>query len=198
MRSLLLTATRALVGLTILTGLAYPLLVTVLSGVLFGAQARGSLIERDGKIVGSRLIGQPFSGQRYFWGRPSATGTMPYNAAASSGANVGPTNPALGERLAAAVEAMRAAHPTQRGPVPVDLVTMSASGLDPHVSPAAAAYQIDRVAGARALSPNTVRDLVEKATERRQLAFLGEPRVNVLNLNLALDALSRPEGKAAQ
>ncbi len=198
MRSLLLTATRALVVLTALSGLAYPLLVTALSGALFGAQASGSLIERDGKVVGSRLIGQPFSGQRYFWGRPSATSTMPYNAAASSGANVGPTHPALGERLAAAVAAMRAAHPTQRGPVPVDLVTMSASGLDPHISPAAAAYQIDRVAGARSMSPNTVRDLVEKATEGRQLAFLGEPRVNVLNLNLALDALSRPEGKAAQ
>ena len=198
MRSLLLTATRALVVLTTLTGLAYPLLVTVLSGVLFGAQARGSLIESDGNVVGSRLIGQPFYGQGYFWGRPSATGTMPYNAAASSGANVGPTHPALAERLAAAVRAIRAAHPTQRGPVPVDLVTMSASGLDPHISPAAAAYQIDRVAGARAMSPTTVRDLVEKATEGRQLAFLGEPRVNVLDLNLALDELSRPEGKAAQ
>lgn len=198
MRSLLLTATRALVVLTALSGLAYPLLVTALSGALFGAQASGSLIERDGKVVGSRLIGQPFSGQGYFWGRPSATGTMPYNAAASSGANVGPTHPGLAGRLAAAVAAIRAAHPTQRGPVPVDLVTMSASGLDPHISPAAAAYQIDRVAGARAMSPTTVRDLVEKATEGRQLAFLGEPRVNVLKLNLALDALSRPGGKAAQ
>lgn len=198
MRSTLLTAIRALIVLTALTGLAYPLLVTALSGAFFGAQARGSLIERDGRVVGSRLIGQPFSGQGYFWGRPSATGTMPYNAAASSGANVGPTNPVLGERLAAAVAAMRAAHPTQRGPVPVDLVTMSASGLDPHISPAAAAYQIDRVAAARAMSSDTVRDLVARATESRQLGFLGEPRVHVLNLNLALDALSRPEGKAAQ
>ena len=192
MRSSLLTATRALVVLTALTGLAYPLLVTALSSALFGSQARGSLIERDGKVVGSRLIGQSFSGQGYFWGRPSATGTMPYNAAASSGANVGPTHPGLAGRLAAAVAARRAAHPTQRGPVPVDLVTMSASGLDPHISPAAAAYQIDRVAGARAMSPTTVRDLVEKATEGRQLAVLGEPRVNVLQLNLALDSLRGP------
>lgn len=198
MRSTLLTATRALVLLTALTGLAYPLLVTAMSAAFFGAQARGSLIERDGKVVGSRLIGQPFSGQGYFWGRPSATGTMPYNGAASSGANVGPTNPVLGERLEVAVESMRAAHPTQRGPVPVDLVTMSASGLDPHISPAAAAFQIDRVAGARSLSPETVRDLVARATEPRQLGFLGEPRVHVLTLNLALDALSRPQGKAAQ
>lgn len=184
--------------MTALTGLAYPLAITGIAQVAFPSQANGSLIERDGKVVGSRLIGQSFSGQGYFWGRPSATGPVPYNAAASSGANVGPTHPALGERLASAVEAMRAAHPTQKGPVPVDLVTMSASGLDPHISPAAAAYQIDRVAGARAMSPTTVRDLVAEATEGRQLAFLGEPRVNVLKLNLALDALSRPGGKAAQ
>ncbi len=198
MRSTLLIAMRTLLVLTALTGLAYPLLVTAISGTLFADQARGSLIERGGKIVGSHLIGQPFSGERYFWGRPSATGTMPYNAAASSGANVGPTNPALADRLKASVAAMRAAHPTQKGPVPVDLVTMSASGLDPHISPAAAAYQIDRVAGARSMSPNTVRDLVAKATEPRQFGFLGEPRVNVLELNLALDALSGVSGKTAQ
>lgn len=198
MRSNLLIATRALLVLTALTGLAYPLLVSVIAGALFADQAKGSLIERDGKVVGSRLIGQPFSGQGYFWGRPSATGGMPYNAAASSGANLGPANPVLTERLAAAVAALRAAHPTQKGSVPVDLVTTSASGLDPHISPAAAAFQIDRVAAARALAPDTLRDLVATATERRQFGFLGEPRVNVLELNLALDALSAPAGKAAQ
>lgn len=198
MRSTLLIATRALLVLTLLTGLAYPLLTNLLAGVLFADQAEGSLIRRDGNVVGSHLIGQPFSGQGYFWGRPSATGTVAYNAAASSGANVGPTNPALGERLEASVEAMRAAHPAQKGPVPVDLVTMSASGLDPHLSPAAAAYQVERIAAARAMAPETVRDLVAKATEPRQWGFLGEPRVNVLELNLALDALSGSAAKAAQ
>jgi K+-transporting ATPase ATPase C chain len=198
MGSPLLTALRSLLVLTLLTGLAYPLATTLLANLLFADQAKGSLIERDGRIVGSRLIGQPFAGPGYFWGRPSATGTMPYNAAASSGANVGPTNPALGERLEASVAAMRAAHPTQQGPVPVDLVTISASGLDPHITPAAAAYQIDRVAAARAMSPQTVRDLVAAATEPRQLGFLGEPRVNVLELNIALDELSHPTRKAAQ
>jgi K+-transporting ATPase KdpC subunit len=198
MRSTLLTATRALLVLTALTGLAYPLLVSTISGALFADQAKGSLIERDGKIVGSRLVGQPFSGESYFWGRPSATGSRPYNAAASSGANVGPTNPALAERLKASVKALRAAHPSQKGLVPVDLVTTSASGLDPHITPAAAAYQIDRVAAARAMSPDTVRDVVAQATEPRQLGFLGEPRVNVLELNLALDAISGGVPKAAQ
>ena len=198
MRTHLLTALRSLLVLTLLTGLAYPLAVNLLAGLLFADQAKGSLIERDGKIVGSHLIGQPFAGPGYFWGRPSATGTMPYNAAASSGANIGPTNPALGERLKSSVEAMRAAHPTQKGPVPVDLVTMSASGLDPHITPAAAFYQIDRVAAARALSPATVRGLVEGAVEPRQFGFLGEPRVNVLALNLALDALSPAARSAAQ
>lgn len=191
-------AARCLLVLTVLTGLAYPLLINALAGLLFADQAKGSLIERDGKVVGSHLIGQSFSGPGYFWGRPSATGTVAYNAAASSGANVGPTNPALGERLEAAVAAMRAAHPSQKGPVPVDLVTMSGSGLDPHISPAAAAYQVERVAAARAMAPETVRDLVAKATEPRQLGFLGEPRVNVLELNLALDALSDGASKAAQ
>jgi K+-transporting ATPase ATPase C chain len=198
MPSILLTALRTLLVLTLLTGLGYTLATTLLANLLFADEARGSLLERDGRTVGSRLIGQPFSGPGYFWGRPSATGTVPFNAAASSGANVGPTNPALGERLEASVEAMRAAHPTQRGPVPVDLVTMSASGLDPHITPAAAHYQVDRVAAARAMSPQTVRDLVATATEPRQFGFLGEPRVNVLALNLALDALSQPTTRAAQ
>ena len=198
MRSSLLTAVRSLLVLTLLTGLIYPLLVTALASALFADLSQGSLVERDGKVVGSRLIGQPFSGPNYFWGRPSATGSMPYNAAASSGANTGPTNPTLAELLAASVAAMRAAHPSQTGPVPVDLVSMSASGLDPHISPAAAAYQVDRVAAARAMSPVTVRDLVAKATEPRQLGFLGEPRVNVLELNIALDALSEEAPKAAR
>ncbi len=198
MTSLLLTALRTLLVMTLLTGLVYPLATTLLANLLFADEAAGSLIERDGQTVGSHLIGQPFSGDRYFWGRPSATGTMPYNAAASSGANVGPTNPALGERLQASVEGIRAAHPSQKGPVPVDLVTMSASGLDPHISPAAASYQIDRVAAARAMSTDTVRDFVTKATEPRQLGFLGEARVNVLELNLALDALSGATKEPAQ
>jgi K+-transporting ATPase ATPase C chain len=198
MRTLLLTAVRSLLVLTVLTGLAYPLATTLLANLLFAEQAQGSLLTSDGGIVGSRLIGQRFSGPAYFWGRPSATGKMPYNAAASGGANVGPTNPALAERLADSVQAMRTAHPSQTGPVPVDLVTVSASGLDPHISPAAAAYQIDRVAAARAMSPQTVRDLVASATEPRQLGFLGERRVNVLQLNLALDALSGAARKTGQ
>ncbi len=198
MRAHLLTALRSLLVLTLLTGLAYPAAANLLAGLLFADEAQGSLIARDGKVVGSRLIGQPFAGPGYFWGRPSATAKMPYNAAASSGANVGPTSPALAERLAASVTSMRAAHPSQKGPVPVDLVTMSASGLDPHITPAAAFYQIDRVAAARALSPATVRGLVEGAVEPRQFDFLGEPRVNVLALNLALDALSPAAGSAAQ
>ncbi|MEO8275735.1 MAG: potassium-transporting ATPase subunit KdpC [Thermoanaerobaculia bacterium] len=197
MRTLFATAARTLLVLTALTGLAYPLLVNLLAGAIFPRQAQGSLIELDGRIVGSRLIGQPFSGARYFWGRPSATGPVPYNAAASSGANVGPTNPALAERLAAAVAAMRTAHPAQKGPVPVDLVTMSASGLDPHISPAGALYQIERVATARGLDSAVVRNLVNRCIEPRELGVLGEPRVNVLALNLALDALPQGAGSAA-
>lgn len=196
MRSTLLTALRALLVLTALTGFAYPLVVNLLAGALFADQAKGSLIERRGIVVGSRLIGQQFAGQRYFWGRPSATGPVPYNAAASSGANTGPTSPALADRLTASVASMRAAHPTQKGPVPVDLVTMSASGLDPHITPAAALYQVDRVAAARSLGPEVVRILVTKAIEPRQLGFLGEPRVNVLELNLALDEIGAAAGSA--
>lgn len=182
----LVTALRMFAVLTALTGLVYPLLVTGAALGLFPRQANGSLIEWDGRSVGSELIGQPFSGPAYFWGRPSATGPFPYNAAASSGSNLGPTNPALLDRVKADVERIRKAHPG-KGEIPVDLVTTSASGLDPHISPASALYQVERVAAARHLDPAVVRRLVEKHTEGRTFGLLGEPRVHVLRLNLALD-----------
>lgn len=181
-------AVTMLAVMTLVTGLIYPLAVTGIGAALFPQKAKGSLIQRDGKVLGSALIGQPFSDPKYFWSRPSATATHPYNAAISSGSNQGPLNPALGESVAARVTALRQADPGNTGSVPVDLVTASASGLDPHISPAAAEYQVGRVARLRNLDPQHVRELVAQATDGRQFGFLGEPRVNVLELNLALDA----------
>jgi potassium-transporting ATPase KdpC subunit len=184
--------------MTALTGVAYPLLVTGIARVAFPHQANGSLIERGGRVLGSELIGQPFSDPKYVWGRPSATAPMPYNAGASRGSNLGPTNPALEVAVRTRIATLRAADPGNGAPIPVDLVTASASGLDPHISPAAAAYQVDRVARARGLDPASVRALVATHTEGRTLGVLGEPRVNVLGLNLALDDLDHlvPPGAA--
>lgn len=175
--------------LTLVTGVAYPLAVTGAARTFFPEEAAGSLILRDGKPVGSTLIGQNFSEPKNFWGRPSATGPMPYNAGASSGANQGPLNPALADAVKGRIEALRAADPGNAAPVPVDLVTASASGLDPHISPAAAQYQVSRVAKARGMDTGKVQALVQQHTERPLLAFMGEAQVNVLKLNLALEAL---------
>jgi K+-transporting ATPase ATPase C chain len=173
--------------LTLVTGVVYPALVTLIAQGIFAHRANGSLLEKDGKPIGSELIGQQFSDPRYFWSRPSKT-TPAYNAASSSGSNLGPTNDEQLKAVAEGVEALRKAHPEQSGPVPVDLVTASGSGLDPHISPAAAEYQVARVAKARGLSLERVRQLVAEHTEERTLGVLGEQRVNVLRLNLALDA----------
>ena len=184
------TACLVLLALTGLTGVAYPLAVTGLAQVLFPGQANGSLIVENGKVVGSELIGQPFGDPRYFWSRPSATAPFPDNAAASSGSNQGPTSDALRDAVKGRVEALRAADPGNRAPIPVDLVTASGSGLDPHLSPAAVYYQAGRVAAARGIDRSRVDALIKEHTEGRWLGVLGERRVNVLRLNLALDRLA--------
>ena len=177
-----------LLALTLLTGVAYPLAVTAIAQVLFPDQANGSFLVKDGQSRGTALIGQPFADPKYFWGRLSATGPVPYNAGASSGSNLAPTNPALLDTAKARIEALRAADPGLRAPVPVDLVTASGSGLDPHISPAAALYQVSRVARLRGLSEDQVRRFVAQNTEGPTFGVLGEARVHVLRLNLDLDA----------
>src|SRR5258705_207885 len=177
---------RALLVFTLITGVVYPLVVTGIAQVAFKDQANGSLILQGGKVVGSSLIGQAFSDPKYFWSRPSATSPMPYNGASSSGSNQGPTNPALTQAVESRIKDLGG-----QTPVPGDLVTASASGLDPHISPAAAEYQIERISKARGIPEGRLRELVHKYTEGRQLGVLGEPRVNVLELNLALDAAAK-------
>src|SRR5512138_1840573 len=186
MLSTTIQSIRALLVFTLITGVAYPLIITGISQVAFKDQANGSLIVKDGKVVGSRLIGQAFSDPKYFWSRASATSPMPYNGASSSGSNQGPTNPALRDAVESRIQDLGGATP-----VPADLVTASASGLDPHISPAAAQYQVARISKARGIQEERLRELVEKYTEGRQLGVLGEPRVNVLELNLALDGAAK-------
>ena len=176
--------------LTALTGIVYPLLVTGLAQVAFPTQANGSLLLRDGKAMGSSLIGQSFSDPKHFWSRPSATAPQPYNGVASTGSNLGPLNPALIDGIKSRIDALKAADPTNKAPIPVDLVTASGSGLDPDISLAAANYQAPRVARERGLQLQEVRALITSHTRNRWLGFLGEPRVNVLELNLALDDAS--------
>ena len=190
MARLLRPAIMLLLLLTAITGVAYPFAVTGLAQLLFPKQANGSLILRGGKPVGSALIGQSFTDPKYFWGRPSATTPQPYNGAASGGSNLGPSNPALTAAVKQRIAALHAADPGDDARVPVDLVTASGSGLDPDISPAAALYQLNRVARARGLPPAEVRALIDRQTRSRQFGVLGEPRVNVLELNLALDELT--------
>lgn len=188
MKDLLRPAVSLFILLSVVTGLAYPLIVAGFAQAIFPEAANGSLIVRDGRTVGSRLIGQNFVAPDHFWGRPSATAPMPYNAAASGGSNQGPLNPALVDAVKARIAALKAVDPDNARPIPIDLVTASASGLDPHISPAAADYQAERVARLRRLDPSAVRQLIAQYTEGRQWGIFGEPRVNVLALNLALDA----------
>ena len=191
--SLFRPAFTLLLVFTVMLGLVYPFAITGIARVAFPAQAEGSLLHDGEHVIGSSLIGQPFNDPRYFWGRPSATAPAPYNGAASSGSNQGPMNPALRDAVIARVKALQSADPSNAAPIPIDLVTASASGLDPHISPAAAFYQAPRVARARALSEASVRSMVDAAVEPRTFGILGEPRVNVLQLNLALDgAAARP------
>jgi potassium-transporting ATPase KdpC subunit len=189
MKRILVQSSLVLLALTLVTGIIYPMLVTAVAQLCCRAQAQGSLIERNGRLLGSALIGQPFDQPRYFWGRPSATTPQPYNGASSGGSNLGPTNPAQTEAVRTRLAALRHADPGNRLPVPVDLVTASASGLDPDISPAAAQYQVTRVARVRDIDPAQLRALIAAHTQRRQWVILGESRVNVLELNLALDQL---------
>ena len=191
MKTLFRPALVLFVVLTFITGVAYPLLVTGAAQTLFPSQSHGSLILQNGTVVGSDLIGQNFSDPKNFWGRPSATSPMPYNAAASGGSNLGPLNPALTDAVKARVAALRAVEPNNLAPVPVDLVTASASGLDPHISPAAARFQINRVAKARGLAVEKVQTLVLQQTLQPLFGLLGEPQVNVLKLNMALASLKQ-------
>ncbi|WP_018507732.1 potassium-transporting ATPase subunit KdpC [Thiobacillus thioparus] len=192
MKTLFRPALTLFVLLSAVTGIVYPVAVTGIAKVLFPDAAEGSLIVVNGKPVGSRLIGQNFTDPKYFWGRPSATGPMPYNASASSGSNQGPLNPALKEAVKARIDALKSSDPSQTAPIPEDLVTASGSGLDPQISPAAARWQVPRVARIRGLNVAAVNTLIDAHTEGRQLGLLGEPRVNVLALNLALDRLAKP------
>jgi K+-transporting ATPase ATPase C chain len=187
MSRLIRNALTMLVVMTVITGLIYPMVATGVAQVLFPHQANGSLIERDGRPIGSELIGQNFDDPKYFWGRPSATTPQPNNGTASNGSNLGPTNTALRDAVQQRIDALRKADPANTMPVPVDLVTASGSGLDPEISPAAAQYQVTRVARVRHLSEQQVQTLVAQATQGRQLGLFGEPRVNVLQLNLSLD-----------
>jgi potassium-transporting ATPase KdpC subunit len=192
MKTLLRPAITLFVLLSAITGLVYPLVVTGIAKTVFPQAAAGSLILKDGKPVGSALIGQNFTDPKYFWGRPSATGPQPYNGTASSGSNQGPLNPALLDAVKGRIDALKAADPDNKRPIPADLVSTSASGLDPHISPAAANYQVERVAHTRKLDPAVIREMVSHHTEDRQFGLFGEPRVNVLALNLALDKRQSP------
>jgi len=194
MKKLLRQSIVLLLLMTVITGVLYPLAATALAQLIFPSQANGSLIVRHGKPIGSALIGQSFTEAKYFWGRPSATSPNAYNAASSSGSNLGPTNPVLTDAVRQRIVALRAADPGNLAPVPVDLVPTSASGLDPQISPAAAQYQLARVARARGMAATQVQALVNQYTDGRQFGLLGEPRVNVLELNLALDAASTHGG----
>jgi K+-transporting ATPase ATPase C chain len=189
MSRILLPSLLSLLVFSVLTGLIYPFMVTGIAALCCEHQAQGSLIRQADRLVGSSLIGQPFDDPKYFWPRPSATTPQPYNGASSAGSNLGPTNPAQLDAVRTQLAALQQADPDNKWPVPIDLVTASASGLDPHISPAAAEYQLMRVARARAIDPQRLRSLVAAHTQSRQWALLGEPRVNVLELNLALDAL---------
>ena len=196
MKKNLVTAVLMTVVTTILLGIIYPLVVTGIAKALFPNKANGQLIKRDGKVIGSRIIGQPFTGPGYFYSRPSAAGNNGYDAANSGGSNLGPTNQKLIDRVKQDTARLQAENPQQ--PVPIDLVTTSASGLDPDISPAAADFQVPRVARERSMSPDELRRLIAKHTETRQLGFLGEPRVNVLELNLDLDSSYPLEKRAAK